>query len=107
MSAEPSGRDLADQRGKALSVVVANAPVSYGAFEITVGVDPHVPDPVTLLDWVSAAGYKGIDLGPIGYLVSSAGHPVEQSDRVGNVGVDADGDLERAVADRGVRHEYR
>ena len=68
MSAEPAGRNLADQRGKGLPVRVANAPVSYGAFEITVGVDPHVPDPVTLLDWVSAAGYEGVDLGPIGYL---------------------------------------
>jgi len=49
-------------------VVVANAPVSYGAFEITVGIDPHVPEPLTLLDWVHEAGYEGIDLGPAGYL---------------------------------------
>ncbi len=49
-------------------VTVANAPVSYGAFEITVGVDPNVPDPLTLLDWVAQAGYAGIDLGPLGYL---------------------------------------
>ena len=49
-------------------MAVANAPVSYGAFEITVGVDPNVPDPLTLLDWVSEAGYVGIDLGPVGYL---------------------------------------
>ena len=49
-------------------LLVANAPVSYGAFEITVGVDPHVPDSTTLLDWVSEAGYVGIDLGPVGYL---------------------------------------
>jgi inosose dehydratase len=55
------GRGLGD-------VVLANAPVSYGAFEITVGIDPHVPDPLTLLDWVSEAGYAGIDLGPVGYL---------------------------------------
>ena len=40
-------------------VAVANAPVSYGAFEITVGIDPNVPDPLTLLDWVRAAGYDG------------------------------------------------
>ena len=26
-------------------IAVANAPVSYGAFEITVGIDPNVPDP--------------------------------------------------------------
>ncbi|HLH65366.1 MAG TPA: TIM barrel protein [Solirubrobacteraceae bacterium] len=49
-------------------IAVANAPVSYGAFEITVGVDPNVPDPRTLLDWVRDAGYSGIDLGPLGYL---------------------------------------
>jgi inosose dehydratase len=55
----------APDRGR---MVVANAPVSYGAFEITVGIDPHVPDPVILLDWVQEAGYEGIDLGPVGYL---------------------------------------
>jgi inosose dehydratase len=49
-------------------VWLANAPVSYGAFEITVGVDPNVPDPVALLDAVASAGYVGIDLGPVGYL---------------------------------------
>ncbi|MBV9802497.1 MAG: TIM barrel protein [Solirubrobacterales bacterium] len=49
-------------------VWLANAPVSYGAFEITVGLDPNVPDPVALLDAVSGAGYTGIDLGPVGYL---------------------------------------
>jgi len=53
---------------EAYRVAVANAPVSYGAFEITVGMDPNVPDPLTLLDWVSEAGYVGIDLGPVGYL---------------------------------------
>ncbi|MEA2161697.1 MAG: inosose dehydratase [Solirubrobacteraceae bacterium] len=52
-------------------VTVANAPVSYGAFEITVGVDPNVPDPLPLLDAVSDAGYAGIDLGPLGYLGNS------------------------------------
>jgi inosose dehydratase len=47
---------------------VANAPVSYGAFEITVGHDPNVPDGISVLDQVAAAGYAGIDLGPAGYL---------------------------------------
>jgi len=47
---------------------VANAPVSYGAFEITVGHDPNVPDGISVLDQVAAAGYAGIDLGPVGYL---------------------------------------
>jgi inosose dehydratase len=50
------------------AVVVANAPCSYGAFEITVGVEPNVPDPVVVLDHVSGVGYAGIDLGPVGYL---------------------------------------
>ena len=49
-------------------VVVANAPCSYGAFEITVGIEPNVPDSVELLDHVADAGYAGIDLGPVGYL---------------------------------------
>ena len=51
-------------------IAVANAPVSYGAFELTVGHDPDVPDGVTVLDQVAAAGYTGIDLGPVGYLGS-------------------------------------
>ncbi|MCW3063498.1 MAG: hypothetical protein JWN32_670, partial [Solirubrobacterales bacterium] len=51
-----------------VAVVVANAPVSYGAFEVTVGVDPRVPEPLELLDHVAEAGYAGIDLGPVGYL---------------------------------------
>ncbi len=57
-----------DERPRPDGVWIANAPVSYGAFEITVGVDPNVPDPVALLDAVASAGYVGIDLGPAGYL---------------------------------------
>jgi inosose dehydratase len=57
---------------------VANAPCSYGAFEITVGVDPNVPAPLQLLDDVSSAGYAGIDLGPLGYL----GGPTELRPRL-------------------------
>src|SRR5207248_8742093 len=49
-------------------ILVANAPVSYGAFELTVGIDPNVPDAEMVLEEVSAAGYAGIDLGPVGYL---------------------------------------
>jgi inosose dehydratase len=52
-------------------MVVANAPCSYGAFEITVGIDPNVPPGVELLEAVSDAGYRGIDLGPLGYLGSA------------------------------------
>ena len=51
-------------------IAVANAPVSYGAFELTVGIDPNVPDGLQVLDQVAAAGYAGIDLGPVGYLGS-------------------------------------
>jgi len=49
------------------AIVVANAPVSYGAFELTVGILPDVPDGEAVLDEVAAAGYAGIDLGPVGY----------------------------------------
>jgi inosose dehydratase len=47
---------------------VANAPVSYGAFELTVGVLPNVPGPDEVLDAIAAAGYEGTELGPVGYL---------------------------------------
>jgi inosose dehydratase len=54
------------------SIAVAGAPVSFGAFEVTVGIDPNVPDAISVLDAVAAAGYAGIDLGPPGYLGSGA-----------------------------------
>src|SRR5207237_2695007 len=47
---------------------VANAPVSYGAFELTIGVLPNVPGPKRVLDAIAAAGYEGTELGPLGYL---------------------------------------
>jgi inosose dehydratase len=47
---------------------IGNAPVSYGAFEVTVGYDDDVPTAVEVLDAVAGAGYDGIDLGPLGYL---------------------------------------
>jgi len=62
-------------------MTVANAPCSYGAFEITVGVDPNVPPALTLLDEVSEAGYSGIDLGPLGYLGSVDELPARLRDR--------------------------
>lgn len=52
----------------AARIAVAAAPVSFGAFEVTVGVDPNVPDPGYVLDAVERDGYDGIDLGPLGYL---------------------------------------
>lgn len=51
-----------------MKVKVANAPVSYGAFEITIGRYDNVPDAIDVLDFVADAGYAGIDLGPLGYL---------------------------------------
>jgi inosose dehydratase len=47
---------------------VANAPLSYGAFEMTVGTDFAVPEPTQVLDAITQAGYDGVDLGPPGYL---------------------------------------
>jgi inosose dehydratase len=47
---------------------IANAPLSYGAFEMTVGTDFAVPDPERILEAIGAAGYEGTDLGPPGYL---------------------------------------
>ncbi|HEX8854178.1 MAG TPA: TIM barrel protein [Thermoleophilaceae bacterium] len=64
-------------------IVVANAPVSYGAFEITVGVYDNVPQPLELLDAVSSAGYEGVDLGPLGYLGTGS----ELAERLGSRGL--------------------
>jgi inosose dehydratase len=47
---------------------VANAPCSFGAFEITVGVLPDVPDPESVLGAIARARYDGTELGPPGYL---------------------------------------
>jgi inosose dehydratase len=47
---------------------VANAPLSYGAFEMTVGTDFAVPEPELVVEAIAAAGYAGTDLGPPGYL---------------------------------------
>jgi inosose dehydratase len=53
--------------------LVANAPLSYGAFEATVGTDVLIPDPEEVLDAIALAGYAGTDLGPPGYLGEGAG----------------------------------
>jgi inosose dehydratase len=50
-----------------MTVRIANAPVTYGAFERTVGL-PGVPTADAVLDAVAGAGYEGIDLGPVGFL---------------------------------------
>ena len=49
------------------AVRIANAPVSYAAFERTIGL-PGVPTADAVLTAVAEAGYDGIDLGPVGYL---------------------------------------
>ena len=51
-----------------MALRVANALLSYGAFEVTVGVYPNVPGPDDLLADIAAAGYAGTELGPPGYL---------------------------------------
>ena len=66
-----------------MSISVANAPLSYGAFEITVGSAFPVPDPVVVLDAIGAAGYAGVDLGPPGYL----GEGTVLHDRLGGRGL--------------------
>jgi inosose dehydratase len=58
--------------GSSAAIAVANAPVSYGAFELTIGIDPNVPSGDMVLDEVADAGYSGIDLGPVGYLGAGA-----------------------------------
>lgn len=56
------------ERNMQSRTAIGNAPVSYGAFEVTVGIDKDVPDAAQVLDAVQSAGYEGIDLGPLGYL---------------------------------------
>jgi inosose dehydratase len=52
---------------------VANAPVSYGAFELTVGIQPNVPGPEEVLSAIASAGYEGTELGPPGYFGPDVG----------------------------------
>jgi inosose dehydratase len=63
---------------------VANAPLSYGAFEMTVGTDFPVPDPDRVLAEIAAAGYTGTDLGPPGYL----GTPQQLGERLAAHGLE-------------------
>ena len=48
-------------------VWVANAPVSFGVFELSEG-EEGLPDPDELAAAIAGGGYRGIDLGPVGYL---------------------------------------
>jgi inosose dehydratase len=61
-----------------MTMPIANAPVSYGVFELTADDAPSLPDPEQLLDAVAEAGYVGVDLGPLGYL----GDPSQVVDRL-------------------------
>ncbi|WP_207782831.1 sugar phosphate isomerase/epimerase family protein [Phytoactinopolyspora limicola] len=45
---------------------IANAPVSFGIFELTTGAD--FPEPEAILAPLQEQGYTGIDLGPVGWL---------------------------------------
>jgi inosose dehydratase len=47
---------------------LANAPVSFGAFELAASLLPGVPSAERVLAATAAAGYEGIELGPPGYL---------------------------------------
>ena len=66
---------------------VGNAPLSYGAFEVTVGVYPNVPGPDELLAAMAGAGYEGTELGPPGYL----GEPDELPERLARHGLELTG----------------
>lgn len=50
-----------------MTVVLANAPVSFGAFELS-RADYQRPDPEHLMASLADIGYRGIDLGDPGYL---------------------------------------
>ena len=65
---EPDPRVPARHARRPALIRLANAPVSYGAFELTVGVLPNVAGPEEVLAAVADAGYEGIELGPPGYL---------------------------------------
>ncbi|MDA4893398.1 sugar phosphate isomerase/epimerase family protein [Microbacterium resistens] len=47
---------------------IANAPVSYGVFELARPDLVALPDGEELAAWIGEAGYQGIDLGPVGLL---------------------------------------
>jgi inosose dehydratase len=51
-----------------MTIRVANGPLSYGVFELTVRDFPNLPGPDDVLAEMASAGYEGSDLGPPGYL---------------------------------------
>ncbi|MEU6730402.1 TIM barrel protein [Nonomuraea wenchangensis] len=62
-------------------VKVANAPVSFGVFELSDAPPPLGPD--TMVQALAGAGYEGIDSGPIGYLGTGS----ELADRLAGNGL--------------------
>jgi inosose dehydratase len=60
---------------------IGNAPVSFGAWNLEASRSPGVPPPERVLTEVAAAGYDGIELGPLGWLdpASIATHGLELS----------------------------
>ena len=60
-----------------MKATVAGAPVSFGVFEMTPeGEETVAPD--DLLSVLADAGYRGVDLGPVGYFGRS-GDPAARS----------------------------
>jgi inosose dehydratase len=51
-----------------VTIALANAPVSYGVFELTVDTDRFLPTADRVLGELVSAGYAGVDLGPLAYL---------------------------------------
>ncbi|MDR2996846.1 MAG: sugar phosphate isomerase/epimerase [Microbacterium sp.] len=49
-------------------IQIANAPVSYGVFELARPDLVRLPEGEELAQWIEEAGYQGIDLGPVGLL---------------------------------------
>jgi inosose dehydratase len=86
---------------------IANAPVSYGVFELARPDLVALPEGEELARWISEAGYQGIDLGPVGLL----GRGTDLTDRLQRYGLElaggwidlpfagTDDEFERALAD--------
>lgn len=66
---------------------IANAPVSYGVFELARPDLVALPSGEELARWISEAGYQGIDLGPVGLL----GRGQELTDRLQRHGLELAG----------------
>jgi inosose dehydratase len=72
LSGSRPGRGYCD---RVSALRVANAPVSFGAFELTATGARPLPDPDAVLGAIAEAGYEGTELGPPGYLGEAAELP--------------------------------